>query len=85
MLDAFKKLARCRLRLFELELDKEHPAGIKHLAESAVCRLPTDGSDKSKLNCEIPVLSINPKRPETTYSTETETQLEKPVDYGIPQ
>ena len=53
------QLARWRLRLAEFDYSVEFRPGIKNQAPDALSRLPTDGTDKTPLKDDIPVLAIN--------------------------
>lgn len=62
-----------------------HRAGFKFQAANALSILPTYGPDNSKLNKEIPMLSINLETLQTAQSTETEQQEAEAIAYSIPQ
>lgn len=85
MSDESGKLAKLGLRLSELEFDKVYCAGIKHQSADAFSRLPTDESNESELNNEIPVLSINPETFGAVPSVETEQKEAEVIAYGTPQ
>lgn len=57
MIDAPGKLARWRRRLSEFKFNVVHFAGIKHQATHAMSRLPTDKTNKTKLDDQIPAFA----------------------------
>lgn len=57
--DASGKLTTWRLRLREFDSEVVHRAGIKYQALDALSRLETEESDNTKLNENLPALTID--------------------------
>lgn len=56
--DASGRLEQWRVRLFELDFDVSHQAGVKHEVASAVSRLPPDGEKKTHLDDDLFVRNV---------------------------
>lgn len=54
-------LTRWRLRLFELNFNVVHGAGIKHQAADALLRLPAEEVDNTPLEDMLPVFKLRLK------------------------
>lgn len=84
MADPSGKPTRWRIRLLELQFDIVHYALTKHLDADVLLRLPTDGSQGSKLNDEIKVMRFNPRVFGPAHSIKTEQKEAEAIAYSIP-
>lgn len=74
MCGTFAKLGRWRIKLSEFEFDIVHSAVIKNQAGDAILRLPVDGTNKTKPNDHIPLLTL----PTDTFNTEEDEKMSRP-------
>lgn len=83
--DASKTLVRWRLQLLEPEWNMEHRVGSQHQDADEPSSLLTIGSDKSNVDKETPVWSMNPKTFGAAYSFKTKQQKQEARDYSTPK
>lgn len=79
--DASGKLARWKLQFFGFEFDIVHRANIRHQAADGLLRLPTDGTDNTKLDDHISVLAVTTN---TANTDETKQKREGRETYKEP-
>lgn len=60
LVDVTGKLARWMRQLMKFDFKIVHTAGIKHHAADAFSRFPTNGSDRTVLEDDIPIMVVTP-------------------------